>query len=97
MFDTIARHADADVVPAGTKIKWDLNDSPPWHIVLDANAGSSAIAGPAPHADLTLRSRFADWTDVSAGRADPRALMLRGRLRPRGSLRTLLALPRVFR
>jgi putative sterol carrier protein len=65
--------------------------------VLDAAAGSRAVAGPAPDADLTLRCRFADWADVSAGRADRRALMLRGRLRPRGSLRTLLALPRVFR
>jgi putative sterol carrier protein len=64
--------------------------------VLDANAGSRAAAGAAPGADLTLRCRFADWADVSAGRADPRRLMLRGRLRPRGRLRVLLALPRVF-
>ena len=68
----------------------------PWHLVLDAARGSRAVAGRAASPDLVLRCRFADWADVSAGRADPRALMLRGRLRPRGSLRTLLALPRVF-
>jgi predicted lipid carrier protein YhbT len=54
------------------------------------------VAGRASHADLTLRCRFADWADVMAGRADPRALMLRRRLRPRGSVRLLLAMPRVF-
>ena len=53
-------------------------------------------AGRAAHADLTLRVRFDDWADVMAGRADPRALMLRRRLRPKGSPRVLLALPKVF-
>ena len=54
------------------------------------------MQGHAAHADLTLRLRFADWADVMAGRADPRALMLRRRLRPKGSPRVLLALPKVF-
>ena len=52
--------------------------------------------GPAPRTDLTLHSAFADWADVAAGRTDPRALMLRRRLRPRGSLRVLWALPRIM-
>ena len=59
-------------------------------------AGSRALPGPAPRADLTLHSAFADWADVAAGRTDPRALMLRRRLRPRGSLRVLWALPRIM-
>jgi hypothetical protein len=96
MFDTIARQADAAAVAPGTTIAWDFTDGAPWHLVLDATGGSRAVAGPAAHPDLTLRCRFADWADVSAGRADPRALMLRRRLRPRGRLRVLLALPRVF-
>ena len=37
------------------------------------NGRSRAMQGHAPHADLTLRLRFADWADVMAGRADPRA------------------------
>jgi hypothetical protein len=95
MFDTLARQADARAVAPGTTIAWAFDDGPPWHVVLDP-AGSRAVAGPAPNADLTLHSRFADWADVAAGRADPRALMLRRRLRPRGSLRVLWALPRVM-
>ena len=95
MFDTIRRQADPDGVRPGTTIEWDFADAAPWHVVLDT-APRARCAGRAAHADLTLRMRFADWADVMAGRADPRALMLRRRLRPRGSLRVLMALPKVF-
>jgi hypothetical protein len=54
------------------------------------------VAGRVARAGLTLRVRFDDGADVMAGRADPRALMLRRRLRPKGSPRVLLALPKVF-
>jgi hypothetical protein len=95
MFDTIRRSAIADGVRPGATIQWEFADAAPWHVVLD-NGRSRAVSGRAVHADLTLHCRFADWADVMAGRRDPRALMLRRRLRPRGSLRVLLALPRVF-
>ena len=81
MFDTLARQADPRPVAPGTTIAWAFDDAAPWHVVLDP-AGSRAVPGPAPRADLTLHSAFADWADVAAGRADPRALMLRRRLRP---------------
>ena len=95
MFDTLRRGAIADGLRPGTTIEWDFADSEPWHVVL-SNGGSRAVRGPAARADLKLRCRFADWADVMAGRADPRALMLRRRLRPKGSPRVLMALPRVF-
>jgi ribonucleotide reductase beta subunit family protein with ferritin-like domain len=95
MFDTIRRGAITDGVRPGTTIEWDFADSEPWHLVLD-NGGSRALAGRAAHADLKLRCRFDDWADVMAGRQDPRRLMLRRRLRPKGSPRVLLALPKVF-
>jgi ribonucleotide reductase beta subunit family protein with ferritin-like domain len=95
MFDTIRRGAITDGVRPGTTIEWDFADAEPWHIVLD-NGGSRALPGRASHADLRLRCRFEDWADVMAGREDPRRLMLRRRLRPKGSPRVLLALPRVF-
>jgi ribonucleotide reductase beta subunit family protein with ferritin-like domain len=96
MFDTIRRGAITDGVRPGTTIQWDFSDASPWHVVLGRNGDSQAVEGRAAHADLTLRCRFADWADVMAGRADPRALMLRRRLRPKGSPRVLMAMPRVF-
>ncbi|MGZ4276246.1 MAG: ribonucleotide-diphosphate reductase subunit beta [Solirubrobacteraceae bacterium] len=95
LFDTMARQADARAVPPGTTIAWDFSDSEPWHMTLHGERATAARGLPA-HADLTLRSTFSDFADVSAGRADARALMLRRRLRPRGSLRLLLALPKVL-
>ena len=95
MFDTIRRGAITDGVRSGTTIAWDFPDADPWHVVLD-NGGSRAVPGRPAKADLTLRVRFDDWADVMAGRADPRALVLRRRLRPKGSPRVLLALPKVF-
>src|SRR3954454_16574877 len=95
LFDTLRRGAVTDGVRPGTTIEWDFADAAPWHVVLD-NGGSRAVAGRAARADVTLRVRFDDWPDVMAGRADPRALMLRLRLRPKGSPRVLLALPKVF-
>jgi hypothetical protein len=99
MFDTIARQADPRPVPPGTTIAWDFADADPWHLVLGRAAdgrGGTAAPGRPPSADLTLRCRFADWADVAAGRADARRLMLRGRLRPRGRPRVLLAMPRIL-
>jgi ribonucleotide reductase beta subunit family protein with ferritin-like domain len=95
MFDTLRRGAIADGLRPGTTIEWDFADAEPWHLVLD-NGSSRALPGRAPRADLKLRCRFDDWADVMAGREDPRRLMLRRRLRPKGSPRVLLALPKIF-
>jgi ribonucleotide reductase beta subunit family protein with ferritin-like domain len=96
LFDTIRRQADPRYVPAGTTIQWKFPDEDPWFVRLD-NGATSAQQGIAPHPDLTLRCAFDDWVDVVAGREDPRRLMLRRRLKPRGDLRLLLRLPKVFR
>ena len=95
LFDTLARQADPRPVPAGTTFAWDFEDAAPWHIIVHPK-GSTAAPGLPPRADVTTRCRFADFADVAAGRADPRALTRRGRLRPRGRPRVLWALPRVF-
>ena len=39
--------------------------------------------------DILFRARYEDFVDVVGGRLDPRRAMATGRLRPRGSLRTL--------
>jgi ribonucleotide reductase beta subunit family protein with ferritin-like domain len=95
MFDQLSRSADPRAVRPGTTIEWDFTDAQPWHIVLD-NGASRALHGHAARPDLTLRCRFSDWADVVAERQDPRRLMLKGRLRPKGSPRVLLAMPKVF-
>jgi hypothetical protein len=47
-------------------------------------------------ADLTFRSSFETWTDVVAGREDPRLSMAKLKLRPRGDLRLLLRMQKIM-
>jgi hypothetical protein len=49
-----------------------------------------------PDADLTIASSWQDWIEATTKGADARKLVLRRRLRPRGSIRSLLRAQKVF-
>ena len=95
LFDQMARTVNSEAVRPGTTLQWDFADHEPWHLVVE-NGSSRASAGAARAPDLRLRSSFADFVDLGAGRADPARLLLRRRLTPRGDLRLLLKLPKLF-
>ena len=95
LFDTMARTAASDGLDGRKVLQWEFRDAPAWHLNL-ANGAAAAEPGRVEDADLTLRCRYEDWVDIFSGRLDPRLAMATGRLRPRGSVRTLLKLPRVF-
>jgi putative sterol carrier protein len=76
-------------------IQWDFTDTDAWYLSVD-NGSTRAERGRAPDADLTLQCSWQDWTRVMAGNEDPRWLMLRRRIRPRGSVRVLLGLADLF-
>jgi putative sterol carrier protein len=96
LFDTISRVVDTDAtVNGGATIQWDFKDADPWFIQID-NGSTSAEQGRLESPDLTLRCAFEDWVDITAGRQDARVAMLTGRLRPRGSLRMLMRMPKLF-
>ena len=56
----------------------------------------AAEAGEAPDADLILTSRFEDFVDLTARRRNPLELLATRRLKPRGSLRLLWRMPKMF-
>ena len=60
------------------------------------NGASAAAPGLQEQADVTFTVSYRDWVDVVGGRTDPVRLMARGRLRPKGSLRSLLMMRRLF-
>ena len=96
LFETIRRSVNPDHgLNGSTTFQWDFRDADPWFVTVD-NGSARAESGRAASADLTLRCRYDDWVDVIGGREDPRKLMATGRLRPRGSMRLLVKLPRVF-
>ena len=96
MFDNMAVAVDvrrADHAPL--TVQWDFSDADPWHITVE-NGSSRPQRGRAPRPDVTLACTWEDWTKVMAGHSDPRRLVLRGRIRPRGKLRALMRLGKLF-
>ena len=95
LLDQMRRQVVPSDVDRGTVIQWDFTDYEPWHLVVD-DGDTRAARGRAPDPVLVLLSTFEDWVDVTSGRADPVKLMLRRRLRPRGKLRLMARLPKLF-
>jgi 1,2-phenylacetyl-CoA epoxidase catalytic subunit len=96
LFDVIARSANSDAVNGRpVTIQWRFTDAAPWYVRID-NGNSEAIQGEAPEPSLTLETSWRDWLAVSTYGGDPRRAMLRRRLRPHGSVRTLWRMQRIF-
>jgi ribonucleotide reductase beta subunit family protein with ferritin-like domain len=95
-FDTVERSVDHSAVNGRpVTIQWRFTDAAPWYLRIDSGA-SRAEPGEAPDADVTFESAWRDWIRVTTHGADPRRAMLRGRIRPRGSLRQLWRMQRIF-
>jgi hypothetical protein len=96
LFDFISRVVNTDATPnGGATIQWDFTDTDPWHLVFD-NGSTRAVRGRMEAPDLTLRTSFETWSDVVAGREDPRLAMAKLKLRPRGDLRLLLRMQKLL-
>ena len=95
-FDVIARSAHTEAVngsrrhhPVALRGRRSL-------VPADRQRDSAAAQGEAPDPDLTLETSWRDWIDMSIRGGDPRRAMLRRKLRPHGSLRTLWRMQRIF-
>ena len=95
LFDQVRRSVDPSAARPGTVLQWQFPDHEPWHLVVD-NGDTRVARGRAPAPDLVIRTSFEDWVDVTSGRADPAKLLLRRRLRPKGKLRLVARLSKIF-
>ncbi|MDX6651312.1 MAG: ribonucleoside-diphosphate reductase beta chain [Solirubrobacterales bacterium] len=96
LFDTIERVARTEAVNGSPlTIQWRFSDAEPWHLRID-NGSTKAEPGSAPSADVTLDSSWGDFIDYSIRGGDARKAILRRKLRPHGSLRTLMQMPKIF-
>jgi putative sterol carrier protein len=95
LFDVVARSARTDAVDRPVTIQWKFKDAEPWHVRID-NGSTSSAPGLADDPDVTLRTSWADWVDISIRGKDARRAMLRGKLRPSGSLRQLTRMQKIF-
>jgi SCP-2 sterol transfer family len=94
LFDGLRRQVDPAAAP-GAVIQWDFSDAEPWHLRID-NGASTVAPGRAERPDLTFHCRLVDWVDIAAGRTDPWRALVRGKVRPTGSLRMLMRTRRLF-
>lgn len=97
LFDGVEGLVDHRRAPARpVTLEWQFSDAEPWHLRIDDGRTRAMPGVVHGGADLTFRCTVEDWVDVAAGRVDPRVAMLRGRVRPRGSLRLLARLPKLL-
>jgi ribonucleotide reductase beta subunit family protein with ferritin-like domain len=94
-FDVVARSAETEAVDRPITVQWKFSDAEPWHVRID-NGSTQAVKGEAEKADVTLRTSWPTWIDISMHGADMRKAVLRGKLRPSGSPRTLMRMQKIW-
>jgi hypothetical protein len=95
-FEIVARSADTGAANGSSlTYQWRFSDAEPWHVVV-ANGSTRAEPGEAPGADVTFETSWADWVLSTRPGASPVRAILSRRIRPRGKVRELLRMRRVF-
>ncbi|MGB7589472.1 MAG: sterol-binding protein, partial [Solirubrobacterales bacterium] len=95
-FELMTRVADPAAVNGSPFVlQWRFSDAEPWHLVLD-NGSTRAEQGEAPRPNLVIETSWADWIASGKPGASPLKMMLQRRIRPRGKLRELARMRRVF-
>jgi ribonucleotide reductase small subunit len=95
-FDVISRVADTRAANGSPLVyQWKFSDADPWHLTID-NGSTRAEQGEAPSPNVVFESSWADW--VASGKPDANQLkmVMQRRIRPRGSLRELARVRKVF-
>ena len=96
-FDIIARSTDPAAANGSAPLvyQWRFSDAEPWHVVVD-NGSTRAEPGEAPSPTVTFETSWADWVLSTRPGASPVKSILRGRIRPRGKVRELMRMRKVF-
>jgi hypothetical protein len=95
-FDLVSRVVDPKAANGSPLVyQWRFDDADPWHLTID-NGSTRAEPGEAASPDLVIETSWADW--LAAGKPDGSQLklVLQRRIRPRGSLREIARLRKVF-
>ena len=95
-FDVISRVADPAAAEGERLVyQWRFTDADPWHLIID-NGSTRAEPGEAPDPTVVIESSWADW--IASGKPDANRLklLLQRRIRPRGPLREIARMRKVF-
>ncbi len=95
-FDVISRVANPKAANGSPLVyQWRFSDAEPWHLVID-NGSTRAEPGEAPSPNLVIESSWADWVASGKPDANQMKMLLQRRIRPRGKLRELARMRKVF-
>ena len=95
-FDVIERAVNPKAANGSRLVyQWRFTDAEPWHLVID-NGSTHAEPGEAPNPNLVLEASWADFIATGKPDSNPLKMVLRRRLRPRGSVRELARMRKVF-
>ena len=75
--------------------QYRFTDAEPWHLTID-NGSTRAEPGEAPNPTLVLEASWADFVATGKPDANPLKMILTRRLRPRGSIREIARMRKVF-
>src|SRR5262245_3511207 len=95
LFDIIARSARTDAVDRPVTIQWRFEDAEPYHVRID-NGSTSAGHGLAVDPDVVLRTDWSTLVNVAVRGQDARRALLQRKIKPRGSLRQLARMQKIF-
>jgi hypothetical protein len=95
-FDLISRVADPSAAN-GTPLvyQWRFSDADPWHLIID-NGSTRAEPGVAPNPTVVIESTWADWIASGKPNANQLKMLVQRRIRPRGPIRELARMRKVF-
>ena len=95
-FDIVTRVADPAAANGSPLVyQYRFDDADPWHLVLD-NGSTRAEPGEAPNPTLTIEASWRDFVSMSKPEANPLKMILTRRIRPRGKLREIARMRKVF-
>ena len=95
-FDVIERVVDPQAGNGSPLVyQWRFSDADPWHLTID-NGSTRAEPGEAPNPTLVLESSWADFVATAKPEANPLKMLLTRRLRPRGPIREIARMRKVF-
>lgn len=95
-FDVIERVVNPKAANGSRLVyQWRFTDADPWHLVID-NGSTHAEPGEAPNPNLVLEASWGDFIATGKPDSNPLKMVLQRRLRPRGSVRELARMRKVF-
>ena len=95
-FDLVKRVANPAAANGSALVyQYRFDDADPWHLVID-NGSTRAEPGEAPNPTLVLEASWADFIATSKPDANPLKMILQRRIRPRGKLREIARMRKVF-